>query len=159
MQSNIQYQPSTKRSFTILVYESMGPFIQFIDSAVPCSMCINDPQFNIQHNLVHDCEVSEWSDWDTCVSDTGICGQGKQQRKRKVTRPESNGGVSCPDLHQTRVCHVKCPELAATAQHVHDADWIKPNKLFGSKHKESSALRGNHYLQLGITGCWSRKGV
>lgn len=90
---------------------------------------------------VFDCEVSEWEDWDTCVSDSGVCGQGKQQRKRSVTRPESNGGVSCPDLHQTRVCHVTCPEPAATAPRVDAADWIKPNRLFGSKHKESSALR------------------
>jgi len=50
---------------------------------------------------VIDCGVSEWSDWSDC---SNKCGTGKSTRTRTVVRPESNGGVSCPDLSQSRIC-------------------------------------------------------
>jgi len=50
---------------------------------------------------VYDCQVSEWSEWSSC---SARCGQGKSGRTRTVLRPESNGGVSCPDLEQQRSC-------------------------------------------------------
>jgi len=50
---------------------------------------------------VLDCEVSAWSSWSPCTSS---CGSGTSSRSRTVTRPESNGGVSCPDLHQKKAC-------------------------------------------------------
>ena len=92
---------------------------------------------------VYDCEVSEWAEWAQCSAGPvpGACGRGSQERRRLVTRPESNGGVSCPDLHQTRVCHVPCPEPAAIRE-VSATDVDKPRRLSGKKHKESSALRG-----------------
>ena len=66
------------------------------------------------------------------------------QRKRHVTRPESNGGVSCPDLHQTRVCHVACPEPKLAALEMSATDINKPRRLSGRKHKISSAVRGRY---------------
>lgn len=50
---------------------------------------------------VSDCAVSEWSIWSSCSSQ---CGPGKSSRTRSVTRAESNGGVSCPDLEQHKAC-------------------------------------------------------
>lgn len=92
---------------------------------------------------VHDCEVSDWSDWGECVASDNVsqCGKGASQRKRHVTRPESNGGVSCPDLHQTRVCHVACPEPKLAALEMSATDINKPRRLSGRKHKISSAVR------------------
>jgi len=57
---------------------------------------------------VLDCSVSDWSSWSPCSSS---CGSGTSSRHRAVIRPESNGGVSCPDLHQARSCTGKegCP--------------------------------------------------
>ena len=45
--------------------------------------------------------MSAWSSWTPCSSS---CGPGTSSRSRTVTRPESNGGVSCPDLHQDKKC-------------------------------------------------------
>lgn len=50
---------------------------------------------------VIDCQVSPWSMWSGCSSP---CGPGRAGRTRTVLRPESNGGVSCPDLEQHRAC-------------------------------------------------------
>merc|ERR1712192_5783 len=50
---------------------------------------------------VIDCQVSSWSSWGSCSSE---CGSGKATRTRTVIRPQSNGGVSCPDLLQHRTC-------------------------------------------------------
>ena len=100
---------------------------------------------------VYDCEVSQWAEWAQCSADSGpgACGRGTQLRRRLVTRPESNGGVSCPDLHQSRVCHVPCPEPAAIREKS-ATDVDKPRRLSGRKHKESSALRGDNY---GLNRC------
>jgi len=77
---------------------------------------------------VFDCSVSSWSSWSSCSSQ---CGTGRQTRQREVTRPESNGGVSCPDLSQSRSCTGESPNC------VQDA--TRPN---GSKSRHSkSALR------------------
>jgi len=50
---------------------------------------------------VIDCQVSSWGGWSPCSS---LCGPGKTTRTRSVIRPESNGGVSCPDLEQHKAC-------------------------------------------------------
>lgn len=50
---------------------------------------------------VIDCQVSAWTSWSPCSSP---CGLGKATRTRKILRPESNGGVSCPDLEQHKAC-------------------------------------------------------
>lgn len=50
---------------------------------------------------VIDCQVSAWTPWTSCSS---LCGPGKATRTRSILRPESNGGVSCPDLSQHTAC-------------------------------------------------------
>merc|ERR1712055_461721 len=50
---------------------------------------------------VIDCQVSSWSSWGSCSSE---CGSGKATRTRTVIRPQSNGGVSCPDLIEKKSC-------------------------------------------------------
>lgn len=76
---------------------------------------------------VLDCEVSAWSSWSPCSSS---CGAGTSSRHRTVTRPESNGGVSCPDLHQAKACS----EGSCGRHHV------APRPVTFEKHR-SSALR------------------
>ena len=80
---------------------------------------------------VLDCEVSEWSSWSTCSSS---CGAGTSNRHRTVTRPESNGGVSCPDLHQAKACRGEggC-----------ERNKVMPRPITSKKHRSASALRGN----------------
>ena len=51
--------------------------------------------------LVIDCQVSDWSDWSKCDV---ACGIGTSSRTREVIRPESNGGVQCPSLEESRSC-------------------------------------------------------
>lgn len=50
---------------------------------------------------VSDCAVSDWSGWSPCSS---MCGSGQSTRTRRVTREQSNGGVTCPDLEQHKTC-------------------------------------------------------
>lgn len=82
---------------------------------------------------VYDCQVGEWGDWSPCSSS---CGAGTQERKRSVLRAESNGGVSCPDLHQTKQCEVTCHQEDATDRHNQQAV-----RLTGDKHKTILAAR------------------
>jgi len=78
---------------------------------------------------VLDCEVSDWSSWSTCSSS---CGAGTSNRHRTVTRPESNGGVSCPDLHQAKACRGEggC-----------ERNKVMPRPITSKKHRSASALR------------------
>merc|ERR1712121_199899 len=78
---------------------------------------------------VFDCEVSAWSSWTPCSS---ACGSGASTRSRTVTRPESNGGVSCPDLHQEKFCR---GEGGCTRRKE------EPRLITHKKHGTSSALR------------------
>ncbi|XP_078491513.1 thrombospondin type-1 domain-containing protein 7A isoform X1 [Ciona intestinalis] len=53
------------------------------------------------------CEVSGWTAWDACSK---TCGEGVSNRTRNITNHPAHGGRSCPDLQQTKVCHIrKCP--------------------------------------------------
>ena len=83
---------------------------------------------------VFDCEVSAWSAWTECSSS---CGSGTSTRSRTVTRPESNGGVSCPDLHQEKFCR---GEGGCTRRKE------EPRLITHKKHGASSALRGEILL-------------
>ena len=55
----------------------------------------------------------------------------------QVLRPESNGGVSCPDLHQSRQCEVTCQQEDEDA-----TSRQRPVRLSADKHKSHHALRG-----------------
>jgi hypothetical protein len=53
------------------------------------------------------CRVSEFSGWSTC---SATCGGGLQARSRHVLAKALHGGVTCPNLRQTRACGaIKCP--------------------------------------------------
>jgi hypothetical protein len=79
--------------------------------------------------------VSAWSSWTPCSSS---CGPGTSSRTRTVTRPESNGGVSCPDLHQDKKCR---GEGGCTRRK-------EEPKLITHKKHGASALRGRRGLVL-----------
>ena len=71
-------------------------------------MLINDynninQQYHVNNIIppVYDCQVGGWGTWSPC---SATCGSGSQERRREILRAESNGGVSCPDLHQTKQC-------------------------------------------------------
>jgi len=81
---------------------------------------------------VYDCQVGGWGSWSPC---SATCGPGSQERRREILRAESNGGVSCPDLHQTKQCQVECQE-DATDKQSHQAV-----RLSGEKHTTQQALR------------------
>jgi len=85
---------------------------------------------------VYDCQVGEWEGWSSCSSD---CGEGTQQRNRQVLRPESNGGVSCPDLHQSRKCQVTCKEEEEEEDATHRG--MSAHRLSADKHKTPQAIR------------------
>ena len=82
---------------------------------------------------VYDCQVGSWGDWSPCSTS---CGRGTQERRREVLRPDSNGGVSCPDLRQTKQCQVEC-QLEEDA-----TDRQQAVRLSGQKHKSQQAVRG-----------------
>jgi len=82
---------------------------------------------------VYDCQVGGWGTWSPCSS---TCGPGTQERRREVLRPESNGGVSCPDLQQSKQCEVECRQEDATDRQNHQAV-----RLSGEKHQTHQALR------------------
>jgi hypothetical protein len=48
-----------------------------------------------------DCQVSDWSDWSTCVC-------GKQTRTRTITTDPSGNGATCPPLTETQDCPQDC---------------------------------------------------
>jgi len=75
---------------------------------------------------VLDCEVSDWSSWTPCSSS---CGLGTSGRSRSVIRPESNGGVSCPDLHQDRKCHGEDCERQMGRHRKHDNSAIRESAM------------------------------
>jgi len=77
---------------------------------------------------VIDCQVSSWGSWSTCSS---RCGSGKAERTRRVLRPESNGGATCPDLVQHRTCTGRSPSCSRDAT-------SSPGRF---KHHRKSALR------------------
>ena len=55
-----------------------------------------------------DCQVSDWSQWNTC---SATCGGGTQSRTRTIIKDAKNGGKVCPvDLSENRVCNTQsCP--------------------------------------------------
>ena len=75
-----------------------------------CIAC-NPPQYQNETGKTFcytDCEMSDWSAWDTC---TKSCGSGSQGRTRNVNTTDQNGGVSCStEVSQNRSCNTQdCP--------------------------------------------------
>jgi len=53
------------------------------------------------------CAVASWTGWGECSKS---CGTGEWSRTRKVEQPAEYGGITCPDLREEEVCHLKpCP--------------------------------------------------
>lgn len=54
-----------------------------------------------------DCEVGDWDEWDAC---SAACDGGTQTRTRPILTPPSNGGLSCPETEESRMCNEDpCP--------------------------------------------------
>ena len=75
--------------------------------------------------LVIDCQVSDWSDWSKCDV---ACGIGTSSRTREVIRPESNGGVQCPSLEESRSCRA----TRCSTRQLDKISALKGNKNFKS---------------------------
>lgn len=90
---------------------------------------------------VQDCEVSAWSSWTPCSSS---CGPGTSSRTRTVTRPESNGGVSCPDLHQDK----KCRGEGGCTRRKEEPKLITHKKHGASALRETAMILPGKYSQL-----------
>jgi len=85
---------------------------------------------------VMDCQVSSWTAWSACDA---TCGTGKSTRTRTVLQPESNGGVSCPDLSQSRACRgQQCVRRSSSRRH----------KATSSALRETGMLLPGKYSQL-----------
>lgn len=54
-----------------------------------------------------DCEVTNWTNWDTCTKE---CGTGKHTRTRTIKTQPAHGGGQCPPLSETENCNTQpCP--------------------------------------------------
>jgi len=53
---------------------------------------------------VIDCQVGQWSAWDSCSSS---CGEGTHLRTRDITASPNNGGAACPALVEKAPCKDK----------------------------------------------------
>jgi len=93
---------------------------------------------------VIDCEVSEWTEWSECSSK---CGTGKSTRTRTVVRPESNGGVSCPDLSQSRVCQGEQCGRRPTQSGGRSSGASRRHKSTSSALRETGMLLPGKYSQ------------
>jgi len=66
---------------------------------------------------VQDCEMTEWSTWESCDK---TCGGGQKYRHRSIMKFPDNGGSDCPgDLHKTEGCN----EIACGADDCEVGDW------------------------------------
>ena len=51
-----------------------------------------------------DCQISEWSRWDTC---SVSCGDGYMSRVRQIITQSSFGGNRCGETFQTQTCNLR----------------------------------------------------
>ena len=99
---------------TACVGKSAGPCQQIKDGTCHAYMKgtkATCPPGTIECAVPVDCEVSEWSKWDTCSEK---CGGGEQSRTRSITVAAANGGNACPALSETQACNTqKCDACSA----------------------------------------------
>ena len=76
-----------------------------------------------------DCDVSDWSDWDTC---TVTCGGGIKTRDRTITVSPDGGGAPCPPLNEEKTCNKKLIEQIFNL--------IKMRQIFITKFKISMRI-------------------
>lgn len=81
------------------------------------SVAVTCPKWSDRNKLLQcnnfecptDCKMTDWSDWTDCSTK---CDPGRESRTRQVQTWHKNGGMTCPDLQQTRSCnldhHDKC---------------------------------------------------
>jgi hypothetical protein len=67
----------------------------------PCPSLEEQQACNIQGCPVN-CVVSGWSDWSECDEN------GNQYRSRNILTESANGGITCPNLQESRFCPVNC---------------------------------------------------
>ena len=68
---------------------------------------------NISFLYTADCEWSDFGEWSNCSVD---CGNGEQERTRKIEKAAAFGGNNCTGLgKETRACKIKeCPGIVNT---------------------------------------------
>ena len=68
---------------------------------------------NISFLYTADCEWSDFGEWSNCSVD---CGNGEQERTRKIEKAAAFGGNNCTGLgKETRACKTKeCPGIVHT---------------------------------------------
>ena len=95
-----------KRTFTITRHQSNGG-LSCSEKSTDTDKCIRTCPVNC---------IGRWSDWSACEADTTCNGKdpftkGKRKRTYIITRPESDGGISCSVKNgeiQTEECKKEC---------------------------------------------------
>jgi len=67
-----------------------------------------------------DCEVSTWTEWNSCSKP---CGGGVQTRTRTVTKPSAYGGKECPLLKETKPCNEQSCQVPPSAINCEVSAW------------------------------------
>ncbi|CAH1160220.1 unnamed protein product [Phaedon cochleariae] len=71
-----------------------------------------------------DCDVSKWSNWGSCIVQSGDCGIGHKEKFRVILRLPKNGGHPCPQvLLKRKKCRISCKAQT------NEASDFKDNKI------------------------------
>eukprot|EP01012_Entosiphon_sulcatum_P049575 TRINITY_DN6820_c0_g1_i6.p1 TRINITY_DN6820_c0_g1~~TRINITY_DN6820_c0_g1_i6.p1 ORF type:complete len:7637 (+),score=112.47 TRINITY_DN6820_c0_g1_i6:5459-28369(+) len=75
---------------------------QATNGGIPCPTSLVDTRNCNEFACPVDCVVGDWSVWSAC---SALCGGGRSERTRIITKPPSNGGKMCDGLVESRQCN------------------------------------------------------